>query len=82
MPLGQLITVDDEVFEVVAEAPGRTSMLLVNRTKQCQLQVDDLERRLDALRAEIARVRADASQEQLANGSDNLDVHPAELRHP
>lgn len=68
MPRGRLIRVDDEVFEVVDEAPGGTSMLLINRSKQYRQRIADLERQLTAMRAELAGVEADASRADVRDG--------------
>lgn len=55
---GRLITIDGEVYEVVDEAPERTSMFLINRTRQQQLQVRALEQQLAEARAALAEALA------------------------
>ena len=56
MSNGRLITLDGQVYEVVAEAPGGTSMLLVNRSLKAKNRVEELERLLCAARMDLARV--------------------------
>lgn len=80
MPDVRLVTIEGEVYEVVAEAPGRTSMFLVNRTRKARTKVEELERLLAAARAELVTV--EGSRERNGAGADHLDVHSTELRHP
>ena len=61
--MARTLTIDAEVYEVVAEAPGGTSMLLINRSKQCRNRIEELEQLLAAERARLATVEH-ASREQ------------------
>lgn len=62
MHRGRLLTVDDDVYEVVAVAPGGTSMLLVNRGRQLQERIAALEKALSEAEAELARAWLDAGR--------------------
>lgn len=58
MPEGRLITLDDQVYEVAFEAPGRTSMFLINRSLKAKNRVEELVRMLVAARTDLATVEA------------------------
>ena len=59
MAEGRLITLGDQVYEVVAEAPGGTSLFLVNRSLKARGRIAALERLLAEARADLARVELD-----------------------
>lgn len=58
---GRLITIDGQVYEVAAETPAG-SLLLLNRSGILLERTAALERQLEAVRTELAKVERDATE--------------------
>jgi len=56
--MARLVTIDGEIYEVVDEAPGRTSMFLVNLSQKARQRIEQLEQLLADARADLAKVEA------------------------
>lgn len=58
---GRLITIDGQVYEVAAETPAG-SLLLLNRSGILRERSAALERQLESVRTELAKAEAEAAE--------------------